>query len=105
MGKSEFIGMGSSNKEPLSLEEHQQLGKSLKMQANFLESAARRIGKSVENSKAIQKDIDIARKALARVPNGMYSSMMQDFSELPNSELLPVYLGRLEQSKGDVDDK
>jgi hypothetical protein len=35
----------------------------------------------------------------------MNFSMMQDFRDLPDSELLPIYLGRLEQSKGNADDK
>jgi hypothetical protein len=105
MGKSEFLSIGSSNRTPFSLEEHQELGKSLKIHAGFLENTAWRIGKAIDNSKAIQKDIDIARKALARVQQNMHISMMNDFISLPDKELLPIYLGRLEQPKGDSDNE
>jgi hypothetical protein len=97
--------IGANNRIPFSLEEHQELGKSLKVHANFLENTAWRIGKSIDKSKVIQKDIDIARKALARVQQNMHISMMNDFISLPDSELLPIYLGRLEPVKGNADDK
>lgn len=90
---------------PFNLEEHEKLGQGLKIHASFLESTAWRIGKSVNNSKSIQKDIDIAKKALARVQQGMHLTLMNDFHDIHDSELLPIYLGRLEQRKDDADDK
>jgi hypothetical protein len=102
---TKIIGCRPNNVEPFSLEEHQQIGENLKRQFHSLESLSRRIERPVVNSKAIQKDIGTALKALDRVKQSLHTSMMNDFTQLPDEELLPIYLGRLEQPKGGSDNE
>jgi hypothetical protein len=99
MARSEFISIGSSNKQPFSFEEHKELGRSLKVYANFLSSTSQRVGKSLDDSNAINKNIKAMLAALGKVQQGLHSSMMNDFNHLPDSELLPIYMGRLTDDK------
>lgn len=104
MGIPRVDGTGV-NRTPFVLEEHEDLGKKLKIHSNFLDVTSYRVGKALDNSSAIKKDIAIAQKAIVRIQQSLHSAMMQDFMDFPDSELLPIYLGRLESPKGSADDK
>jgi hypothetical protein len=77
----------------------------LKAHIYNLESISRCIERPVVNNKAIQKDIDAALKALAKVQHSLYIAVKSDFTKFFNSELLLIYLGDLEHQKGNADDE
>ncbi len=100
----EIIGMGC-NLEPFSLEQHKGYGKYLKRTRSGLYSMSDAIKESFPNCNKISKDIELARQALERVQVAMHNRLLNTFTDHPDSELLPIYLGRLEESNRNADEE
>jgi hypothetical protein len=87
----------------ISLTDHEELGENLKRHLRFLEITHRLIAETKADARhtsirsQLKKDLNSAKKAVRGIQNGMHLLLMDDFSMLPDEELLPVYLGRLER--------
>jgi hypothetical protein len=94
---------GSIQKDPFSMEEHIRYGKDLKLIRADLENISTGIQLSYDGSGKIVKDIEAARQLIERIQTAMHYRLLNEQRSLPDSELLPIYLGRLNQPGDDSD--
>jgi hypothetical protein len=103
--RNEVVSVGSRNLQPFPLDAHREYGRYLKRMRRDLERMSGTIKASFPNCNKTSKDIEIARQALERVQLAMHGRLLNGFREYPDSELLPIYLGRLEELNRGLDEE
>jgi hypothetical protein len=88
---------GGVSKDPFSMEEHIRYGRDLKLIRADLENISSGIQLSYNGSSQIVKDVEAARQLIEKVQIAMHNRLLNEQRMLPDGELLPIYLGRLNQ--------